>query len=135
MIFFINGPQPDGEKRGFYVDTRPVIIHPRLAPERRVIAVSDIHGNLPFFRALLDKIALTPAIDVDKVLREIKDRYAGEQVNDIDGVKIDFAENWVHLRKSNTEPIIRIYTEARSMAEADALAQRFIGELGEICNL
>ena len=59
----------------------------------------------------------------------------GEQVNDIDGVKIDFAENWVHLRKSNTEPIIRIYTEARSMAEADALAQRFIGELREICNL
>lgn len=60
MIFFINGPQPDGEKRGFYVDTRPVIIHPRLAPERRVIAVSDIHGNLPFFCALMDKIGLTP---------------------------------------------------------------------------
>ena len=114
---------------------RAIVIHPTFPAGRRIVAVSDIHGNLPFFRALLDKIALTPAIDVDKVLREIKDRYAGEQVNDIDGVKIDFAENWVHLRKSNTEPIIRIYTEARSMAEADALAQRFIGELGEICNL
>ena len=56
-------------------------------------------------------------------------------MNDIDGVKIDFAENWVHLRKSNTEPIIRVYTEAKSMEEADALAQRFIGEIKQICNL
>ena len=56
-------------------------------------------------------------------------------MNDIDGVKIDFAENWVHLRKSNTEPIIRVYTEAKSMDEADALAQRFIGEIKEICNI
>jgi phosphomannomutase len=56
-------------------------------------------------------------------------------VNDIDGVKIDFAESWVHLRKSNTEPIIRIYTEAKSQAEADALAERFIAELKAISNL
>ena len=56
-------------------------------------------------------------------------------MNDIDGVKIDFAENWVHLRKSNTEPIIRVYTEAKSIAEADALAQRFIGEIKAICNI
>lgn len=72
---------------------------------------------------------------MDKVLREIKTRYANEQVNDIDGVKIDFPENWVHLRKSNTEPIIRIYTEAKSMEEADALAQRFITEIKTICQL
>ena len=69
------------------------------------------------------------------MLREVKGRYSGENVNDIDGVKIDFAENWVHLRKSNTEPIIRVYTEAKSMAEADALAQRFIAEIKEICNI
>lgn len=69
------------------------------------------------------------------LLREVKERYAGENVNDIDGVKIDFAENWVHLRKSNTEPIIRVYTEAKSMDEADALAQRFIAEIKEICNI
>lgn len=69
------------------------------------------------------------------MLREVKERYAGENVNDIDGVKIDFAENWVHLRKSNTEPIIRVYTEAKSMDEADALAQRFIAEIKEICNI
>jgi phosphomannomutase len=56
-------------------------------------------------------------------------------VNDIDGVKIDFPENWVHLRKSNTEPIIRVYTEAKSADEADALAQRIMGEIAEICGL
>ena len=72
---------------------------------------------------------------MDKVLREVKERYAGEKVNDIDGVKIDFAENWVHLRKSNTEPIIRVYTEAKSMDEADALAQRFIAEIKGICGI
>ena len=69
------------------------------------------------------------------MLREVKTRYASENVNDIDGVKIDFPENWVHLRKSNTEPIIRVYTEAKSMDEADALAQRFIAEIKEICHI
>ena len=62
----------------------------------------------------------------------IKNRYSGEKVNDIDGVKIDFAECWVHLRKSNTEPIIRIYTEAKTMAEADTLAKRFISEIEQL---
>ena len=90
---------------------------------------------MPSYYASKNKIELTPAIDVDKVLREVKGRYSGENVNDIDGVKIDFAENWVHLRKSNTEPIIRVYTEAKSMDEADALAQRFIAEIKEICNI
>ena len=99
------------------------------------LRMTALRATYPAYYASKNKIALTPAIDVDKVLREIKDRYADEQVNDIDGVKIDFAENWVHLRKSNTEPIIRIYTEARSMAEADALAQRFIGEIKEICKI
>ena len=69
-----------------------------------------------------------------KILATIKDRYSDERVNDIDGVKIDFAENWVHLRKSNTEPIIRVYTEAKTMAEADALAKRFISEIEQISN-
>ena len=71
---------------------------------------------------------------MDKALQEVKARYANENVNDIDGVKIDFETSWVHLRKSNTEPIIRIYTEARSTEEADALAQRFIAELREYAN-
>ncbi|HNW51920.1 MAG TPA: phosphoglucosamine mutase, partial [Prolixibacteraceae bacterium] len=59
-------------------------------------------------------------------------KYINEQVNDIDGVKIDFPKSWVHLRKSNTEPIIRIYSEAGTMAEADGLAQQIIGDIKEI---
>ena len=61
-------------------------------------------------------------------------KYASEEINTIDGVKIDFPENWVHLRKSNTEPIVRIYTEARSQQEADMLADRFIAEIESIAN-
>ena len=102
---------------------------------QRGLTMTQLRATYPAYFASKNKIELTPAIDVDKVLREIKAHYAGEQVNDIDGVKIDFAENWVHLRKSNTEPIIRVYTEAKSMEEADALAQRFIGEIKQICNL
>jgi len=97
--------------------------------------MTELRKTYPAYYASKNKIQLTPAIDVDKVLREMKDRYAHEQVNDADGVKIDFAENWVHLRKSNTEPIIRVYTEAKSMAEAEALAQRFIAEIKGICNI
>ncbi len=96
------------------------------------LTMTQLRATYPAYYASKNKIELTPAIDVDKVLREIKAKYAHERVNDIDGVKIDFAENWVHLRKSNTEPIIRVYTEAKSMQEADALAQRFIKELEEI---
>ena len=95
--------------------------------------MTELRKSYPAYFASKNKIELTPEIDVDKVLREMKDRYSNEQVNDIDGVKIDFAENWVHLRKSNTEPIIRVYTEAKSPAEADQLARRFIAEIKEIC--
>jgi phosphomannomutase len=98
------------------------------------MTMSELRKTYPAYYASKNKIELTPSIDVDKILREIKTKYANERVNDIDGVKIDFAENWVHLRKSNTEPIIRIYTEAKSMAEADALAKRFIAEIEQICN-
>ena len=102
---------------------------------KKGMTMTRLRATYPSYYASKNKIELTPAIDVDKVLREVKGRYAGENVNDIDGVKIDFAENWVHLRKSNTEPIIRVYTEAKSMDEADALAQRFIAEIKEICNI
>ncbi len=98
-------------------------------------AVIGGEGNGGAYFASKNKIALTPAIDTDKVLREIAARYAGERVDTTDGVKIDFPENWVHLRKSNTEPIIRVYTEARTMEEADALARRFMDEIGAICGL
>ena len=101
----------------------------------RNMTMTELRHTYPAYYASKNKIELTPAIDVDKVLVEIKQRYADEQINDIDGVKIDFADSWVHLRKSNTEPIIRIYTEAKSMQEADDLAQKFIAEIRTICNL
>lgn len=100
---------------------------------RRKMTMSALRATYPAYYASKNKIQLTPAIDVDKVLLEVKRRYAGDNVNDTDGIKIDFPENWVHLRKSNTEPIIRVYTEAKSMAEAEALAQRFIAEIEAIC--
>ncbi len=102
---------------------------------RTGLTMTALRATYPAYYAAKKRIELTPAIDVDKVLQEIKAHYAGERLNDIDGVKIDFAECWVHLRKSNTEPIVRVYTEAKSMAEAEALADRFIGEIGAICGL
>jgi phosphomannomutase len=75
---------------------------------------------------------LTPQIDVDNILGIMATKYANEEVNTIDGVKIDFESQWVHLRKSNTEPIIRIYTESNSQLNADELAERFITEIKEI---
>lgn len=99
----------------------------------RGLTMTQLRATYPSYFASKNKIQLTPAIDVDKVLREVKGRYSNDNVNDIDGVKIDFPENWVHLRKSNTEPIIRVYTEAKSMDEADALAKRFIAEIEAIC--
>ncbi|MBR2326706.1 MAG: phosphoglucosamine mutase [Alistipes sp.] len=99
------------------------------------VSMTELRKRYPAYFASKNKIELTPAIDVDKVLATIKGRYAHERVNDIDGVKIDFAEHWVHLRKSNTEPIIRIYTEAKSQEFADEVAEKFIAEIKEICGL
>ena len=96
------------------------------------MTMTELRKTYPAYYASKNKIQLTPEIDVDKILAEVKSRYSGERVNDIDGVKIDFEHNWVHLRKSNTEPIIRVYTEAKSMDEADALAKRFISEIEQI---
>ena len=96
------------------------------------MTMSELRKTYPTYFASKNKIELTPEIDVDKILSTIKSRYSGERVNDIDGVKIDFEASWAHLRKSNTEPIIRIYTEAHTAEEADALAKRFISELEQI---
>ena len=97
------------------------------------MTMSELRRSYPAYYASKNKIQLTPEIDVDKILATIKSRYSGERINDTDGVKIDFEHNWVHLRKSNTEPIIRIYTEAYTMEEADSLAKRFISEIEQIC--
>jgi len=88
--------------------------------------VSELRATFPDYCISKNRIDLTPEIDVDKVLEAVKEKYAGERINDKDGVKIDFADGWVHLRKSNTEPIIRVYSEAATMEEADALAQKVI---------
>lgn len=88
--------------------------------------VSELRKTYPNYFISKNRIDLTPDIDVDKVLATVKELYKNEKVNDKDGVKIDFAEGWVHLRKSNTEPIIRVYSEAGSMEEADKLAGKVI---------
>lgn len=86
--------------------------------------VSELKKTYPAYEIAKNKIELTPEIDVDAILVAMKEKFAGEQITDIDGVKIDFENSWVHLRKSNTEPIIRIYSEASTMREADELAQK-----------
>ncbi len=96
--------------------------------------VSDLRKTYPSYFMSKKKIQLTPELDVDGILKTMEDRYQNEQVTTIDGVKIDFSESWAHLRKSNTEPIIRIYTEAKSQNEADTLADKFIEEIGVIAN-
>lgn len=83
--------------------------------------VSEVKAEMPQYAIAKTKVELTPDIDVDAVLEAVKQKYANEQLTTIDGVKIDFADSWAHLRKSNTEPIIRIYSEAHTMAEAEAL--------------
>ncbi len=79
-----------------------------------------------------NKIELTPDIDVDAILLKMKEKHANEHITDIDGVKIDFADSWVHLRKSNTEPIIRIYSEGKTIEKADRLAQKMIEEIESV---
>ena len=86
--------------------------------------VSELKAGYPPYAIAKHKIELTPDIDVDAILEAVKQKFAGEEITDIDGVKIDFADKWVHLRKSNTEPIIRIYSEASTMEKADELAQQ-----------
>ncbi len=94
---------------------------------------SELRKQYPPYFISKNKIQLTPDINVDAILVKMKEKYANEEVNDIDGVKIDFADSWVHLRKSNTEPIIRIYSEAATMEQADSLAKKIMGEIESIC--
>ena len=88
--------------------------------------VSELRKTFPNYFISKNRIELTPDIDVDKVLAHAKEVFKNERLNDKDGVKIDFADGWVHLRKSNTEPIIRVYSEATTMEEANELAQKVI---------
>lgn len=87
---------------------------------------SELRATFPNYYIAKNRIDLTPSTDVDAILRKVKEMYSDEQVTDIDGVKIDFPDKWVHLRKSNTEPIIRVYSEAATMEEADALGKKLM---------
>jgi phosphomannomutase len=98
-----------------------------LAKENKT--VSELRAKYPAYYMGKKKIELTPEIDVDALLIKMQEEYKNEEISTIDGVKIDFPENWVHLRKSNTEPIIRIYTEAFSQHEADELADKMIAKI------
>jgi phosphomannomutase len=90
------------------------------------IKISELCASYPPYFVSKQRIDLTPDIDVDAILERVNEKFANQEINDIDGVKIDFPTKWVHLRKSNTEPIIRIYSEASTMQEADALGQEII---------
>lgn len=99
---------------------------------KQKISTLELKKRYPKYFISKNKIELTPEINVDDVLYKIKEKYINEKINDIDGVKIDFAEEWVHLRKSNTEPIIRIYSESKSEEMAKQLADRVINEIKQI---
>ncbi|MFI3263048.1 MAG: phosphoglucosamine mutase [Rikenellaceae bacterium] len=92
-------------------------------------AISELRAELPEYYISKNKVQLTPDVDVDAILAKIKETFSSERVNDIDGVKIDFEEGWVHLRKSNTEPIIRIYSESSTEQKANDLAQLVIAAM------
>lgn len=92
--------------------------------------VSELKATYPQYEIVKNKIELTPDIDVDAILASVKEQFGNEQITDIDGVKIDFADSWVHLRKSNTEPIIRIYAEAADAERANTL----VGQIKEVIN-
>lgn len=96
------------------------------------LSCSRLRSTYPNYQISKNKIELTPEINVDSILTEMEHKYKNKDVNTIDGVKIDFEESWVHLRKSNTEPIIRIYSEAENMSTADNLANKIIEDIKEL---
>lgn len=100
-----------------------------LLAEKNIASVQELRQSYPSYFMGKKKIELTPEIDVDSVLEKVQNLYKNEEISTIDGVKIDFAESWVHLRKSNTEPIVRIYTEAKSQQLADELADQMIANI------
>ena len=99
------------------------------------MTIAELRASYPQYFMSKNKIELTPQINVDAILKAMTEKYGNEDITTIDGVKIDFPTEWVHLRKSNTEPIIRIYTEAPTQKEADVLAERFVSEIKIIAGI
>ena len=100
---------------------------------KKKMKVSELRAGYPQYFISKQKIQLTPEINVDTILAKVKEMFAQYDITDIDGVKIDFPDKWVHLRKSNTEPIIRIYSEAHTMEEAESLGGELIAVISEMC--
>ena len=98
-------------------------------------SVSALKASYPQYFMSKQKIQLTPELDVDALLKKMAEKYSNEDVSTIDGVKVDFENHWVHLRKSNTEPIIRIYTEASTQVEADKIANDMIAVIKEVAGI
>ena len=94
--------------------------------------VSELRASYPNYFMAKNRVDLTPETDVDAILAKVKELYKNEEINDIDGVKIDFPDKWVHLRKSNTEPIIRVYSEAHSPEEAEAIGQEIMNVIAQL---
>ena len=92
----------------------------------------ELRDTYPPYFIAKNRVDLTPEIDVDAILAKVKEIYKNEEINDIDGVKIDFADKWVHLRKSNTEPIIRVYSEASTMGAAEEIGQKIMDVINEL---
>ena len=90
------------------------------------VTASQLRASFPNYFIAKNRIDLTPSTDIDAILGKVKEMFKNETITDIDGVKIDFADKWVHLRKSNTEPIIRVYSESSTMEEADALGKQLM---------
>ena len=109
------------------------IIYPELHYGRDALVgiAFFLRSTYPKYYISKNKIELTPDVNVDEVLEKIKERYAKHPINTIDGVRIEFDKEWVHLRKSNTEPIIRIYSESETLATADNLANKIISDIKE----
>lgn len=100
---------------------------------KKNMRVSELRSTYPTYYISKQKVQLTPEINVDAILSKVKEQFAAYDITDIDGVKIDFPDKWVHLRKSNTEPIIRIYSEAHTMQEAEELGGNLIQIIHEMC--
>ena len=98
----------------------------------RKVKVSELRSSYPSYFMSKKKITLQKGMDVDALLERMSEAYNNEKISTLDGVKIDFKDAWVHLRKSNTEPIIRVYTEAKSESDASSLADRFIEEIKQL---
>lgn len=96
--------------------------------------VSEIRASYPQYYIAKQKVELTPNIDVDAILKAVKEKFSQYDVTDIDGVKIDFPDKWVHLRKSNTEPIIRVYSEAHTTTEAEEIGGQIMAVIKELAN-